>query len=163
MIFGLLVGSCAILNCRFLKALDKLPYQTIFESAINCRYLCKPSTGFLTISVVDGNVFLFITVILLGFHFLISGVSKHSIIDSLLFSITLASLHLRHDNSRIVNYADDISLSNFVRNIDDDSSRMSLITSNDGLTLFDFNSISPNVPSSVRPFIGLQFSSLLWM
>ena len=113
-------GGVRLLSVDFSKAFDKLPFQTILKSctsaglpiqAINwlSSYLCDRRQ---CVSLHDSRS---------SWYSLPSGVPQGSIIGPLLFSITLASLHPIRSNSKMIKYADDISLVHFVRNASDDS------------------------------------------
>lgn len=93
------------------KFFDQHPLQSILRSSIDVR-LPAQAHGSSGILVVDTNVFHFKQ----SFFFQKSvflfqvGSLKGSIIGPLSFRITLASLHPPLCNSRMIKYADDVSL-----------------------------------------------------
>ena len=112
-------GAVRLLTVDFSKAFDRLPFQTILRSCVSAG-LPVQAINWLFSYLSDRRQCVSLHNDVSTWQFLPSGVPQGSIIGPLLFSITVASLRPLHNNSRMIKYADDISLLHFIRCPKDD-------------------------------------------
>ena len=112
-------GAIRLLALDFSKAFDRLPFQSIIQSSIFLK-LPKQAIAWLMSYVNNRCQCVSVNDKYSSWRVLPSGVPQGSILGPLLFSITLASLEPLFNNSRMIKYADDITLLHFVRSAADD-------------------------------------------
>ena len=113
-------GAVRLLSIDFSRAFDKLPHSAIQQAIMSFNFPGEAVawiSDFLTNrrqrTRADG--------ILSSWAKVTSGVPQGSVIGPLLFCTVLDSLSPLHDNTRMIKYADDVTILHFVRETGDES------------------------------------------
>lgn len=112
-------GAVRVLSVDFSKAFDRLPHKTIVDSIINIG-LPKQSVSWIYSFLCDRRQRVQVGTSLSEWSHCKSGVPQGSVVGPLLFCLATASLSFVCTNSKIVKYADDVTLLHFLRKREDD-------------------------------------------
>lgn len=112
-------GAVRVLSVDFSKAFDRLPHRTIIDSIINIR-LPKQAVSWICSFLCDRRQRVRVELSLSEWSHCKSGVPQGSVVGPLLFCLATDSLSCVCNNSKILKYADDVTLLHFLRKQEDD-------------------------------------------
>lgn len=112
-------GAVRLLALDFAKAFDTLPHGTIIRDCISCG-LPAQAVCWLRSYLSDRRQCTKSKDVFSAWSSVSSGVPQGSVIGPLLFCICMSSLKTQRPNSRILKYADDVTILHFLRDCNDD-------------------------------------------
>lgn len=118
-------GAVRVLTTDLSKAFDKLPHRTITDAASNYQ-LPQEAIVWISSFLKDRLQRTFANSKSSEWHKVVSGVPQGSVIGPLLFCLSVAALQPKCNNSKILKYADDVTLLHFIRNDNDDSLQLEM-------------------------------------
>lgn len=118
-------GAVRLLALDFAKAFDSLPHRTIIRDCISCG-LPIQAVRWLQSYLSDRQQCTRSKDVLSGWSSVTSGVPQGSIIGPLLFCICMSSLKAQCPNSRLLKYADDVTILHFLRDCNEDFLQLEL-------------------------------------
>ena len=112
-------GAVRLLALDYSKAFDKLPHASIVKSCVRC-HIPVEAVRWVISYLKDRQQCVRYEASLSSWHSPESGVPQGSILGPILFCAVLSSLCPLHVNSKMIKYADDISLLHFIRTSSED-------------------------------------------